>query len=113
MLQYILSQIQSLMQTARDTYAVNPVIFLVLYFACVPVWYYSLFRTIRAAASRSGNLVMLWSAVFLTATVLPFVYVMVFGRNIPWWVYVLIGVLVGQGVFSLARKVRQGPASLT
>ena len=107
MLQYLLAQVQSLMRTARETYGVNPVVFLVLYFACVPVWYYSLFRTIRAAAARSANAILLWSAIFLLSTVLPFVYVMLFGRNIPWWVYVLIAVLIGQGLFSLVRKVRQ------
>ena len=113
MLQSLLSQLQSLMRTARDTYAVNPVVFLVLYLACVPVWYYSLFRTIRAPAARSANAIMLWSAIFLLSTVLPFVYVMLFGRNIPWWVYVLIAVLIGQGLLSLVRKVRQPPAAGT
>jgi len=113
MLQYLLAQVQSLMRTARETYGVNPVVFLVLYFACVPVWYYSLFRTIRAAAARSANAILLWSAIFLLSTVLPFVYVMLFGRNIPWWVYVLIAVLIGQGLFSLVRKVRQPPAAGT
>ena len=33
----------------------------------------------------------------MIATVLPFLYVMLFGRNIPWWVYVLIAALVAQG----------------
>jgi len=111
MLNHLLAQIQSLMQAARDTYSVNPVIFLILYFASVPVWYYSLFRTLKAAAARAGNLVMLWSAVFLVATLLPFVYVMLFGRNIPGWIYVLMVVLVGQGLFSLAQRLRQRPPS--
>ncbi len=109
MLQYLLAQIQSLMQTARDTYGVDPIIFLVLYFACVPVWYYSLFRTIRAVATRRGNAIMLWSAVFLASNVIPFVYVMLFGRNIPWWVYGLIAILIGMGSFSLVRKIREAP----
>ncbi len=111
MLQYLLSQVQSLMQTARETYGVNPVIFLVLYLGCTPFWYYSIFRTLRAVASRSSNAIMLWSAVFLVATVLPFIYVMAFGRNIPWWVYALIAVLVVQGLYSLVRKIRQGRAA--
>jgi hypothetical protein len=109
MLEYLLSQLQSLMQTARDTYGVDPVIFLVIYLTCTPLWYFSLFRTLRALTVRQMNQVMLWSAVFLAATVAPFVYVMLFGRNIPWWVYAVIAVLVGQGVLTLVRKLRQGP----
>ncbi len=113
MLQYLLSQLQSVMQTARQVYGVDPVIFLALYLGCTPFWYYSLYRTLRGAASRIGSAVMLWSAVFMVATVIPFVYVMAFGRNIPWWVYVLIAALVAQGLYSLVRKVRQRPAQPT
>jgi hypothetical protein len=29
-----------------------------------------------------------------------------FGRNLPWWVYGIIAVLVGQGVYSLVMKLR-------
>lgn len=113
MLQFLLSQLQSLMQTARETYGVNPIVFLVLYLGCTPFWYYSLFRTLRAAATRNTNTLMFWSAVFLAATVIPFVYVMAFGHNIPWWVYALIAVLIAQGIFSLIRKIRQRPVQST
>ncbi len=112
MVAFILSRLNSLMQTARQTYGVDPFIFLGLYLGCTPFWYYSIFRTLRAVATRAGNAIMLWSAVFLLSTVIPFVYVMAFGRNIPWWVYALIAVLVVQGVYSLIRKMRQSrPAS--
>jgi hypothetical protein len=107
---YIVSQIDHLMQVARDHYGVNPVVFLVIYLGCTPVFYYSLFRTLRALAKKLGNQVMLWSGIFLFVTVAPFLYVLIFGRNIPWWVYLIIALLIGQGVFSLVRKLRQKPA---
>jgi len=104
---YVISQIEGLMQVARDTYGVNPIIFLAIYLGCAPFFYYSLFRTLRAAAKRLGQEVMVWSAVFLCATVAPFVYVLFFGRNLPWWVYGIIALLIGQGVLSLVRKLRR------
>ena len=107
MIQYLISTIQGLMQTARETYGVDPVVFIVIYLACAPVWYFSLFRTLRALATKRMNEVMLWSAVFLGTTVAPFLYVLLFGHNIPWWVYALIAVLIGQGVFTLVQKLRQ------
>jgi hypothetical protein len=109
MLGSILSMIQRLMTTARDVYGVNPVIFLVLYFGSAPIWYYSLYRTLRALARKRGNEIMLWSAVFLASTVAPFLYVVLFGHNMPWWVYLLIVVLVGQGVLSLVQRLRKSP----
>ncbi len=104
----LLSQIDSLMRQARENYGVDPVVFLVIYFASVPFFYYSLFRMVRALARRLRDEVVLWSTIFLCATVAPFVYVLLFGRNLPWWVYGAIALLVGQGVYSLARKLRGG-----
>ena len=111
MVEFILSQIRELMQAARDIYGVDPVIFLVIYFASMPFFYYSLFRMIRALAQKRGMEIMLWSSVFLCATVAPFLYVLFFGRNLPWWVYGIIALLIGQGVFSLVRKLRASPAT--
>jgi hypothetical protein len=113
MIQFVLSKIEPIMQTARDTYGVDPIIFLVIYLGSAPVFYYSLFRMIRAAAQRLGKQVMLWSAVFLCANVAPFVYVLLFGRNLPWWVYGIIALLIGQGIYSLVTKLRSKPAAGT
>jgi hypothetical protein len=107
MLESILSKIEELMQTARDNYGVNPVVFLIIYLVCVPLFYYSLFRTFRALAKKLGKEVMLWSAIFLCSTVAPFIYVLFFGRNIPWWVYGIIAILIGQGILSFAMKLRR------
>jgi hypothetical protein len=111
MAQFVLSKIEALMQTARDNYSVNPVVFLVIYLGSAPFFYYSLFRMTRALAKRLATEVMLWSAIFLCANVAPFLYVLLFGRNLPWWVYGIIALLIGQGVFSLARKLRGKPAA--
>ena len=111
MIDYIVAQIETLMRTARDDYGVDPVIFLVIYLASAPIFYYSLFRMARALAKKLGGEIILWSTVFLATVVAPFVYVLLFGRNLPWWVYVVIAALVGQGVFSLIRNLRKKPAA--
>jgi hypothetical protein len=111
MVEFILAQIRGLMQTARDNYRVDPVIFLVIYFASAPFFYVSLFRMLRAIAQKRGKEIMLWSSIFLCATVAPFLYVLVFGRNLPWWVYGIIALLIGQGVVSLVMKLRPSPAA--
>ena len=107
----ILSQINGLMQAARDTYGVDPVVFVVIYLVAAPFFYYGLFRMVRALATKRSAEIMLWSTVFLCATVAPFVYVLLFGRNLPWWVYAIIAVLIGQGVYSLVRRLRAKPAA--
>jgi hypothetical protein len=107
MTQYILTQILGLMKAARDSYGVDPVVFLIIYFASMPFFYYSLFRMFRAIALERGMEITLWISVFLAATVAPYLYVLIFGRNLPGWVYVFIVLLIGQGVFALVMRLRR------
>ena len=75
------------MTAARQQYGVNPVIFLGLIVACAPFFYYSIYRLVRAVAKKEKGRVALWSSVFLAATSLPYLYVLLFGRNLPWYIY--------------------------
>ncbi len=111
MMDLLRAWIESVMKTSREVYNVEPLIFLAIYLVCVPVFYYSLVRTLRALAKGLKAEAMRWSTVFLCAVVAPFLYVLLFGRNLPWWVYAIIAVLVGQGVQSLIRKLRSGSAA--
>lgn len=111
MIQFAFARIEALMRVARDTYSVDPVVFLLIYLVSAPVFYYSLFRMIRALARQIAKEAVRWSAVFLCAVVAPFLYVLLFGRNLPWWVYGTIALLIGQSVLSLAMKWRGKSAS--
>ena len=109
MIDFITTQIESIMNTARVIYNVDPIIFLVIYFICVPVFYFSLFKTIRSIAKKDTKSILLWSTVFLASCVAPFLYVMIFGRNIPWWVYMIIVILIGQSVYSVINRIKKKP----
>jgi hypothetical protein len=110
MIEYIKSQIENIMKVAQDNYGVNPIIFLAIYLLCVPIFYYSIIRTIRAITKKLTKDIMIWSAIFLGANVAPFIYVIFFGHNIPWWVYGVLIILVGQGIYSLFAKIRKRPS---
>jgi ABC-type Co2+ transport system permease subunit len=99
------------MKQARDHYRVNPAIFLAIYLMSVPFFYYSLFRILRALVKKRGKEVLVWSTVFLCAIVAPFIYVLFFGRNLPPWVYGIIALLIGHGIFSLIRKIQANPSA--
>jgi hypothetical protein len=68
--------VQGLMRTARANYGVDPLVFIIIYLASVPFFYYSIFRMVRALARKLKNDVMLWSTIFLASTVAPFLYVL-------------------------------------
>jgi ABC-type Co2+ transport system permease subunit len=106
LIEFIVSKFDEIWKQAIVHYGVNPAIFLVMYLMSMPFFYYSLFRMMRALAKKRGKEVAVWSTVFLCATVAPFIYVLFFGRNLPWWVYGIIALLIGQGIFSFIRKLR-------
>jgi fatty acid desaturase len=106
LIEFVVSKVDRIIKQAVDYYGVNPVIFLVIYFISVPFFYYSLFRVVEALAKKRGKEALVWGAVFLCATIAPFIYVLFFGRNLPWWVYGIIALLIGYGIFSLIRKLR-------
>ena len=106
-LETVIGWIGDLVTATRERYAVNPYVFLALSAVCGPLFYYSLFRMARALRSDRKT-VGRWSLVFLAATVVPYLYVLVFGRNLPWWVYGVLVAAVGWGVYQLVGKLRAG-----
>ena len=97
--------------TIHASHGVNPSLYLALTTVCAPPFYYSIYRLTKALATRQRRQVPLWSSVFLGATALPYVYVLVFGRNLPWWIYLVLGALLAQAAVSLVGKL--APASST
>jgi hypothetical protein len=67
---------------------------------------------VRAIAAKQKAQVNLWSMVFLLSTILPYLYVLVFGRGMPWWVYLIVAVLMAQGAYTLVLR-RKGKQETT
>ncbi len=106
MIDWVVDWIKGVIAASRANYSVDPIIFLVISVIAAPSFYYSIYRVIRAAVKRNVKDLMLWGLIFGVSTIAPYVYVLFFGRNLPWWVYVVIGLIVAQGVYSLLRKIR-------
>lgn len=107
----VVTWLDAQMRVARDHFGVNPVVFLVLLLGTSPLFYYAIYRMVRAIATRKTNEITVWSMLFLLATAAPYLYVLVAGRNLPWWVYIIVALLLGQGVYSLVRRLRRKPSS--
>ena len=85
----------------------NPFVFVAIVAVCFPFFYFSLFKLVRSVAKRTFQQTGLWGSVFLLAAIGPYIYVLIFGRNLPWWVYLIIGALVIQGVVTLLKRLRK------
>jgi hypothetical protein len=106
MIAFVVEKVQAWIASTRETYGVDPVIFLVISTVNAPFFYFTIYKLIQAVARRDTARLPLWATLFLAAVVVPYVYVLFWGRNLPWYVYAAMGLLVGQGVWTLVRKLR-------
>ena len=86
-------------------YGVNPLLFAVLYFAHHPLfWGTMAWLAARVRAKKPlGGIVAL--GVFFWF--LPYTYVFVFGRGLPWWVYALAAAAIAAGGTHAVREIQR------
>lgn len=88
-----------------DRYGVNAVVFGVLYLSHHPLfWGTMAWLAARVRRRRPvGGVVAL--AVFFW--LMPYAYVFVFGRGLPWWTYLVAAVVLAVGGTHVVREIRR------
>lgn len=85
-------------------YGVDPLIFGAIYVGAIPFFMLSVGWVVRnLRAGRSIVAPALAAAFFFVSA---YLYLLVAGRNIPWWVYGVLAAMVAVGAWSTVRKVR-------
>lgn len=87
-----------------DKYHVDPIIFGSIYVGAIPFFFLSLFWLTRnIKANKPVVMPVLLSGLFFISA---YLYLIIAGRNIPVWVYFVIGCLVLYGCYTTILKVR-------
>ncbi|MEO8712582.1 MAG: hypothetical protein ABI405_10690 [Parafilimonas sp.] len=88
-----------------DKYHVNPIIFGSIYVGAIPFFFLSLAWLIKNIKQKKPIVlpVLLTGFFFISA----YLYLIIAGRNIPFWVYIFIAVLIIYGVISTVKKVKK------
>jgi hypothetical protein len=87
-----------------DQYDVDPVLFGILYLAHHPLFWGTMawiVKRVRARRPVRGHVAM---AVFFW--LMPYLYVLAFGRNLPVWVYGVVAAVVAVGGTHVVQVVR-------
>lgn len=86
-------------------YGVNPYIFGSIYIGAIPFFFLCLGWTIKNVRNKKPFVlpVLLTGFFFISA----YLYLIIVGRNIPVWVYIFIAILVGYGIYSTLKKIRE------
>lgn len=88
-----------------DKYGVNPIIFGAIYVGAIPfftasmAWLYRNYRTERSIVLPAISATLF----FISA----YIYLIIEGNNVPWWVYALMVMMISYGVYATSRKVRK------
>jgi len=88
-----------------EKYNVNPFIFGSIYLGAIPFFFISLYRIIKNIKNKKSIVlpVLLTGFFFISA----YLYLIIAGKNIPVWVYVFIGLMVGYGIYSTVNKIKK------
>ncbi len=92
----------------QTKYHVNPLIFGAIYLASVPFFWFSIYKIIAGLKNKQLGQVRTFALILGFATIAPFFYVAVFGRNLPVWFWVFTVVIIGYSVYSTLSRLRSG-----
>ncbi|UCG92497.1 MAG: hypothetical protein JSV97_01945 [candidate division WOR-3 bacterium] len=90
----------------QRNYGVNPTIFAVIYFAGIIPFWLSLYKIIAGLKNRNLKQVRTFSVVLGIIIISPFTYVALFGRNLPFWFWIIAVCVIGYSIYSVIRKIR-------
>jgi hypothetical protein len=87
-----------------EEYGVDPLVYAILYVGAAPFFFGSLAWLIHRLRRHESALVPALSAAFFFG--LPALYVIVAGRDLPAWVYLVLAGLAAFGAVATVRRVR-------
>ena len=90
----VLVALQGWLDGIGQKYNVNPFVFAFLYVACgIPFWV-GLFKIIHYLRNKKTDKLAIWIIICLLSTIAPFVYILLFGKNMPAWFYAVLVVFI-------------------
>lgn len=86
-------------------YGVDPRVFAAIYVGAIP--FFLAFSAWLVKNWRAGRSIVLPAALTALSFVASYLYVAIAGRNIPWWIWAVLAVVVLGGGWSAVRGLRR------
>ncbi|MFO7846539.1 MAG: hypothetical protein R6V27_08255 [Balneolaceae bacterium] len=100
----IFEQFSDWFMSLGDQYGVNPIIFGAIYVGAVPFFTLSIAWLVRNYRKGLSVVLPVMSATFFFIS--AYLYLMVVGHNVPWWIYAIVAAMVLYGAWSTYKKVK-------
>lgn len=88
-------------------YGVNPLIFGAIYCAGIIPFWLSVYKILAGFKRKNFTQVKVFALILALVIIAPFTYVAAWGHNLPFWFWVIAGVLVVYSAYSVLRKLRK------
>ncbi|MCI0485241.1 MAG: hypothetical protein L0229_01315 [Blastocatellia bacterium] len=88
-----------------EQYNVNPIIFGAIYIGAIPFFTASIAWLVRNYRKGKSIVMPVLSAGFFFVS--AYLYLIIAGRNVPLWVYLVLAAMIVFGIFSTIKKVRR------
>ncbi len=92
-------------------YGVNPYIFGGIYVGAIPFFFASVGWMVHNLKKKRSIMPPVFAA--CCCAISAYVYLMIAGENLPFWVYVVIAGLILAGIYSTLKKVRSKMKEVT
>lgn len=84
-------------------YGVDPIIFGSIYLGAIPFFMLSLTWLLKNY--RKNKSIVIPALSTIACFISSYVYLIMVGKNVPWWVYVIVGLMILYGAWSTYRTV--------
>lgn len=88
-----------------EQYGVNPIIFGSIYVGAIPFFALSIGWLVRNYRKDQSIVLPAFLATFFFIS--AYLYLIIAGHNVPWWVYAVVVLMILYGAYSTVRKVRR------
>jgi hypothetical protein len=102
----MLSYLQNWLAQVKATHGVNPEIFALIYFGGVIPFWLSIYKIIAGIRKKNIAQVRTFSIILGIIILAPFTYVAIFGRNLPFWFWIVAALVITYSTYSVIRRIR-------
>ena len=99
----IIAELKDWFFSLGEDYGVNPIIFGSIYVGAIPFFTLSLGWLVKNIRNKKPFILPLLSTSFFFVS--SYLYLVVVGEKVPFWVYIFIIVIVGTGAYTTYKKV--------
>lgn len=99
-----MEEISGLLAELRNHFCIDARIFFILYIVKVLFFWILVFFALKSYKKREKNLTMLWAGSAMVVGFSPYTYIILAGRNVPFWCYCILGIFVLLSLYAVMKE---------